>query len=286
MKRWKRNLLLVLLLLFPLSSLGQSSPTCQIVIDMGWLAASQEARGWLVTNAPPLYKQTRTLRQGDLLLKIDGHDLSILGPLALVSMLDDVPFRQVPIVVERDGSAHEFNVFQEGVVTDGTIKTSPTYLAGSLQARDQPSPPFSLEGIDDKTVSLNQYRGRWLLVNVWGTWCAGCMQELPALDYLSSHYRDRVTVVGIAINDSRITLKQFVAQKQLTYPILLGGTFDEAFAHAYGIRSAPVNVLVAPDSSVRFAGIGPGSLKSAVQMLAGCQGVAVPSEPTRKSPSD
>jgi peroxiredoxin len=283
---WKQKFLLALLLFLPFPCLGQSSQTCQIGIDMSWLAASQKAKGWLVTNAPPLYKQTRTLRDGDLLLKIDGHDLSTLGPLALITMLDDVPFRQVPIEVERDGNTHEFSVFQEGVLTDGTIKASPTYLAGRLQARDQLAPQFSLENIDDKTVSLDQYRGRWLLVNVWGTWCGGCMQELPALDYLSSHYHDRVTVVGIAINDSRETLKQFVAEKQLTYPILLGGTFDETFAHAYGIRSAPVNILIGPDRSVRFAGMGPQSLKSAVQMLAACQRLVVPSEPMSKSPND
>jgi AhpC/TSA family len=65
------------------------------------------------------------------------------------------------------------------------------------------------------------------------------MHELPAFDYLNSHYPDKVVLVGIAINDSRETLKKFIAAKQLTYPILLGGTFDDAFARAYAVRSAP-----------------------------------------------
>lgn len=283
---WKPRFLLPFLLLFPCSGLGQSSEACHIGIDMHWLAASQEAKGWLVTSAPRPYTGTRTLHDGDLLLKIDGHNLSTLGPLALITMLDDVPFRQVPVMVERDGTSKEFSVFQEGVLTDGTIKTSPAYLADSLQTRDQLAPQFSLESMENETISLDQYRGQWLLVNVWGTWCAGCMQELPALDYLSLHYRDRVSVVGIAINDSRETLTQFIARKQLTYPILLGGTFDDAFAHAYGVHSAPANVLIGPDRSVRFAGMGPQSLKSAVQTLAACQRSVTPSEPPSKIPND
>jgi peroxiredoxin len=111
------------------------------------------------------------------------------------------------------------------------------------------------------------------------------MDELPALDYLSSHHRDRVTVVGIAINDSRDTLKEFITRKQLTYPILFGGTFDDLFAHDYAIQSAPVNILIAPDGRVRFAGMGPQSLRPAIQTLAACQRSAVPSEPMSKFPN-
>jgi peroxiredoxin len=190
------------------------------------------------------------------------------------------------MVVERDGNVYEISVFREGVFTDRTMKASPTYSIRNLQTRDQLAPRFSLEDTENKTVSLDQYRGQWLLVNAWGTWCDGCMHELPALDYLGSHYRDKVALVGIAINDSRETLKKFIVAKQLTCPILLGGTFDDAFARAYDLNSAPVNILIAPDSGVRFAGMGPQSLKSAVQTLAACQRSVVPSEPTSNTPND
>lgn len=260
-----RNLLLVSVLVSGLICFAQSVRDYQVNVDLFWMAATQQPDGWRVTKA---YRGTRTLRVGDLLLKIDDQDLSTLGPLAVIAMLDDVPFRHVPMTIERDGQTQEVSVFGEGVQTDGTVKANPSYLKDILQRRDQPAPPFSLKNLENQNLSLSQYRGRWVLLNVWGTWCSGCMQELPALEYLSSHYHDRVAVVGIAVNDNRSTLTQFVAERQLSYPVLIGGTFDDAFAHSYGIHVAPTNILIAPDGTVRFAGIGPHSLKSAVEMLA------------------
>src|SRR5690349_13700343 len=133
-----RNLLLASVLVSGLICFGQSVQDHQINIDVFWMAATQQPQGWRVTKA---YRGTRTLRLGDLLLKIDGYDLSTLGPLAVVAMLNDVPFRHVPMMIERDGQTQEVSVFGEGVQTDGTVKSKPGYLKDIFQKRDLPAPP-------------------------------------------------------------------------------------------------------------------------------------------------
>ena len=213
-------------------------------------------------------KSKRNLKVGDLLLSIDGHDLADLGPLAVSRMLDDVPFRTVPMQLIRNGETYDLQVFGENIVTDGTIKSGPSYSSNELLRRGTPAPDFSLLDLRGESHTRDSFRGRWILLNFWGTWCAGCMDEIPALNYLSLHYQSKLTVVSVAMNDSPETLKKFLAQQPLSYVVLLGGSFDDSFARAYNVHGAPTNVIIAPNGDVRFVGVGLISLKRAVQTVA------------------
>ena len=243
----------------------------KVSIDLGWIGAVQQERGWLVTDAPaapPMYKSKRTLQIGDLLLSIDGHDISKLGPLAVARMLEDVPFRTVPIILERSGKPVEMQVFGEGVVTDGTPKSTRSYSPDELQKRDDAAPQFSMIDLQWRQHTAALYRGKWVLLNVWGTWCSGCLDEIPVLNYLRTNYSARVIVLGVDINDGPETLQRFLTQHPLSYPVLLGGTFDDSFARSYNVHLAPTNVVISPDAKIRFVGRGNMSLKGAVETIA------------------
>jgi hypothetical protein len=75
---------------------------------------------------------------------IDGQETAKFGPLALALVLGDVPFRAVPMTLQRSGHTLEVHVFGEGVVTDGTTKATPSYSLDMLQMRNRGAPPFSL----------------------------------------------------------------------------------------------------------------------------------------------
>jgi len=70
--------------------------------------------------------------------------------------------------------------------------------------------------------SLDQYRGKWVIVNYWATWCGTCRKELPDLVSLHEKHRDGdIVVVGInfeAIDEQE--LKDFVATQNIAYPVL------------------------------------------------------------------
>ena len=89
-------------------------------LDLGWIAAAQQERGWLITSAPAppsTYKGKRSLQTGDVLLSIDGHEVSQLGPLAVARLLEDVLFRMVPIILERSGKIYSSQAFRIGIET-------------------------------------------------------------------------------------------------------------------------------------------------------------------------
>jgi thiol-disulfide isomerase/thioredoxin len=89
-------------------------------------------------------------------------------------------------------------------------------------------PQISLPGLDGKTRSLSEWRGRPLVINFWATWCEPCRREVPLLRSLR-HERaaEGLEVVGIAI-DSPDAVRQYVADQGIDYPVLIGeqGGFD------------------------------------------------------------
>ena len=60
------------------------------------------------------------------------------------------------------------------------------------------APVAAFRGPDDATVTLASFRGKPLLVNLWATWCAPCVAEMPTLDALAAKSADRMTVIAVA----------------------------------------------------------------------------------------
>ena len=243
-------------------------------VDVGWLAVVRADQGWRVTQVEGLLSpvdgttpQLRkcNLRPGDQLLSIDGHSLSSLDPLGVAAVLEELPYRDVRIEALRRGDRYLLKPFADRITLESAYQ--PKFTFDQLPKRDAPAPGFTLRALDGEQLTLSSLRGRWVLLNFWGTWCSGCIQELPALKDLATHHRAELVVVSIAVNDDLVTVRKFAEEKQLPYVVLLGGTLDDPTARAYQVHVAPANVVVDPDGIVRFAGIGPMSLKAAVETV-------------------
>jgi cytochrome c biogenesis protein CcmG, thiol:disulfide interchange protein DsbE len=104
--------------------------------------------------------------------------------------------------------------------------------------------------------SLADYRGRWVLVNFWASWCIPCKEEAPALERFQQRYGGRdFTVLGIDSRDLTHDGREFVRRYGLSYPQLRDG--DGAAAHDYGTTGVPENFLVDPAGKVRWLFGGP-----------------------------
>jgi thiol-disulfide isomerase/thioredoxin len=80
---------------------------------------------------------------------------------------------------------------------------------------------FTLKGMHGKDLSLDEFRGKWLVLNYWATWCAPCRKEIPDLSALHSAHDD-IVVLGLAFEDTDIeTYDEFLEEFQPSYPLLL-----------------------------------------------------------------
>lgn len=115
---------------------------------------------------------------------------------------------------------------------------------------------FTLPTLEDTTMSLSDYRGQWVVVNYWATWCAPCRKEIPDLSSLHSE-RDDVTVLGLAFEDAEPqSFIDFLQKYPATFPILLTDTYNPP--EALGApRALPTTYLVNPDGEIVEVFVGP-----------------------------
>jgi cytochrome c biogenesis protein CcmG/thiol:disulfide interchange protein DsbE len=93
--------------------------------------------------------------------------------------------------------------------------------------------------------SLADYRGKWVLLNVWASWCVPCREESPALEKFSRQRGDRVTVLGIDTRDLSSDALGFIREFGLTYPQLRDP--DGTYADELQTTGVPESFLVDPD---------------------------------------
>jgi thiol-disulfide isomerase/thioredoxin len=85
-----------------------------------------------------------------------------------------------------------------------------------------PAPGFELKALDGKDLKLDDYHGKVILLNFWATWCGPCRAEIPALIALQKQYKDRLQVIGLAVDeDDESLLQKFVASEAINYPVAI-----------------------------------------------------------------
>ena len=104
--------------------------------------------------------------------------------------------------------------------------------------------------------SIADYRGRWVLVNLWASWCIPCRQEAPELDRFARRYRKRgVSVLGINVQDNSDDALAFLREYDVRYR-QLRSVGDERSA-AFGSTGVPENFLVDPRGRLALIWRGP-----------------------------
>jgi thiol-disulfide isomerase/thioredoxin len=81
------------------------------------------------------------------------------------------------------------------------------------------APAFTVTALDGSTFSLDQMKGRVVLLDFWATWCGPCMEELPQIKQISKDFAGQpLIILGISWDEDEQKWKKFVAKNQMTWP--------------------------------------------------------------------
>ncbi|MBN8656338.1 MAG: TlpA family protein disulfide reductase [Anaerolineae bacterium] len=136
-----------------------------------------------------------------------------------------------------------------------TVDSETTSRSVIPMAVDFPAPELALETVKGTTETLEDYRGRVVLVNNWATWCPPCKAEMPSLQkFYQAHEVDGFAIIAVNAGDSRIEVDQFAQSYGLTFSLWLDP--DGAAIQAFRNGSLPSSYVIDHDGIVRYAWTG------------------------------
>ncbi|MEE2036228.1 TlpA disulfide reductase family protein [Nocardiopsis sp. CT-R113] len=124
--------------------------------------------------------------------------------------------------------------------------------------------------LDGDDVSLSDYEGGIVVLNVWASWCGPCRAEQPVLDEVHAEYGDLgVDFLGVNIKDDETAAQAYLSNKGVAYPSLYDqpGEVPQAFRDTVPPRAIPSTLVIDPDGRIAARVIGPTTYGQLTELL-------------------
>jgi peroxiredoxin len=161
--------------------------------------------------------------------------LAAVGVAAAVGT-DEQPKRHVDADLQFDASDQDPNPLVAG------------------DPKGDPAPTAKFPKLGGGLGSLADYQGQDVVLNLFGSWCVPCKKEMPDLQEVHERFGDRVTFVGLAVNDSQRDAEAFVQRYGASYDI--GRDPSGKIASALGVVNMPSTFLIGKDGRIKSAKAG------------------------------
>ena len=145
-----------------------------------------------------------------------------------------------------------------GVIVLLQTKDSSFNLSGKPRlGKGVPAPDFTLPDLNGKMVSLADYRGKVVLLNIWATWCPPCVEEMPSMEKLYQELKDEgFEILAVSIDESGAeAVIPFVKKHRLGFPALLDT--KGSIKSLYQITGVPESFIIGKEGIIAEKVIGP-----------------------------
>lgn len=119
-----------------------------------------------------------------------------------------------------------------------------------------PAPPFTLQDLSGRTVGLDEYKGKVVMLEFFTSWCLPCQMVAQDIEALYKKLRGKgFVVIGISLKDgfNKDNLRDYIAKYGITYPVLID---DDRISKQYGVITMPTTVIIDKEGVVRARHLG------------------------------
>jgi len=113
-------------------------------------------------------------------------------------------------------------------------------------------PIVSLSTLDGTEFNIESLRGKYVIIDFWGTWCGPCVAGVPHMKAFLEKHKDKLELLGISNDRSVDVWKTFITKNEMNYPNILSGRGDQDFVSKFNVQGFPTKILISPEGEILF----------------------------------
>ena len=125
-----------------------------------------------------------------------------------------------------------------------TLGGNPTYTTGQLPAKGNKAPDFYAYNTKNEKINLNSFKGKFVLIDVWASWCGPCKRETPFFEKYAIKYQDQnISFISLNVDKEEIKWRSMIQNKKSESIQLRVKEIDQ-FASQYSIKTIPRFIFI------------------------------------------
>lgn len=190
-------------------------------------------------------------RYGDVLLGyVRENPKNPAAVYALLSMPDEQLGEGLKLVSMEDAKKSALYPFLENSIKSYERRQEQEKRQKAMTSGSMDAPDFTLAGLDGKSVSLKDFRGKWIVLDFWGSWCGWCIKGMPAMKEAYGKYKGKLEIIGIDCGDTPEQWREAVAKHKLPWVNVYNPGDGNGPDSAYGVQGFPTKVIVTPEGKI------------------------------------